>query len=80
MLSDQEYLELIPIVNKFRTQVHSENIESISESALDDLKHKITQYENTNPDKINSNSPNFVKILFLIPKLPNIFVSLRLTD
>ena len=60
MLSDQEYLELIPIVNEFRTQVHSENIENISESALDDLKHKITQYEIANPAKINSNSPNFV--------------------
>ncbi len=59
MLTDQEYLELIPIVNQYRTQVHIENTEVISESALDNLKHKITQYEALNSTKISINSPNY---------------------
>ena len=59
MLTDQEYLELILLVNQYRNQVHLEGIEVISEAALDDLKHKITQYEAANPTKISLNSPNY---------------------
>ena len=59
MLSDQEYKQLVSIVNQYRADIHSNNGEPISESALDDLKHKITQYENDNPSKIDNASPNF---------------------
>lgn len=54
-----EYLKLIVEVNRLRNQIHIFDSEEISESALDDLKHKITQYEIQNPDLISSNSPNF---------------------
>ncbi|MBC7406060.1 MAG: hypothetical protein H7230_01140 [Candidatus Parcubacteria bacterium] len=58
MLSDQEYKQLVLIVNQYRADIHSNNGEPISESALDDLKHKITQYENENSSKIDKSSPN----------------------
>ena len=59
MLNDQEYLKLVPIVNQYRNSLHIDNNEAISESALDDLKHKVTQYEVANPTKISLNSPNY---------------------
>ena len=34
--------------------------EEISENALDDLKHQITNYENENPTKISPDSPNYI--------------------
>ena len=59
MLSDQEYLKLVPVVNQYRNSLHIDNNQAISESALDDLKHKVTQYEAANPTKISLNSPNY---------------------
>jgi DNA ligase (NAD+) len=47
-------------VNRLRNEVHLFNSEEISENALDDLKHKITQFESSFPDKISPNSPNYV--------------------
>lgn len=58
-MTHQEYLKLIKKVNKFRNDIHIFGIEDISESALDDLKHKITIFESQNPDLIDPNSPNF---------------------
>jgi DNA ligase (NAD+) len=58
-MTHDEYMLLIEEVNRLRNEVHLFNVEQISESALDDLKHKITQYETQNPDKISQNSPNF---------------------
>lgn len=42
-----------------RNEVHLFSNEEVSEAALDDLKHKITQYEQAHPDKISANSPNY---------------------
>jgi DNA ligase (NAD+) len=55
----QEYLSLIEEVNKFRNQINLFNEEEISESALDDLKHKVTLFEKANPTLISPNSPNY---------------------
>lgn len=60
LLSYLEYQKLIKEVNRLRNQINLFNEEEISESALDDLKHKITEYETQNPDKIDPNSPNYV--------------------
>lgn len=59
MIDYQEYLRLIPEINRLRNEVHLFSEEEISESALDDLKHKITIFETQNPDKISPNSPNY---------------------
>ncbi len=59
MINHQEYLKLISEINRLRNEVHLFNNEEISESALDDLKHKISQYEQKNPEKISANSPNY---------------------
>jgi len=59
-MNNSEYLTLVAEVNRLRNEVHLFNVEEISESALDDLKHKITLYEVNNPDKISPNSPNYV--------------------
>jgi DNA ligase (NAD+) len=59
-LTHEEYIKLVDEVNRLRNEVHLFNVEEISEAALDDLKHKITQYELENPDKISQNSPNYV--------------------
>jgi DNA ligase (NAD+) len=59
MLTHTEYLQLITEVNRLRNEVHLFNNEEISEAALDDLKHKISQFEAQNPDKISPNSPNY---------------------
>lgn len=58
-MNHKEYLLLIQEVNRLRAEVHLFNNEEIPESALDDLKHKITQYEEENPDKISPDSPNY---------------------
>ena len=59
MLTPQEYYQLVEKVNYLRNQVHLFNQEEISESALDDLKHRITEFEASNPDLISTNSPNY---------------------
>jgi DNA ligase (NAD+) len=59
-MNHPEYLKLIAEVNRLRNEVHLFNVEEISESALDDLKHKISLYEVNNPDKISANSPNYI--------------------
>jgi DNA ligase (NAD+) len=59
MISKEEYLKLIPQINRLRNEVHLFSTEEISESALDDLKHKITEFENANPEQISTNSPNY---------------------
>jgi DNA ligase (NAD+) len=53
------YLKHIKEINRLRNQIHIFDNDEISESALDDLKHKITIFENNNPDKISKNSPNY---------------------
>jgi len=60
MLIHEEYLQLVIEVNRLRNEVHLFNIEEISEAALDDLKHKITEFETLYPEKISPNSPNYV--------------------
>jgi DNA ligase (NAD+) len=57
-LNYEEYLKLVDEVNRLRNEVHLFNQEEISEAALDDLKHKITLFEEANPDLIHPNSPN----------------------
>ncbi len=54
-----EYLLLVEEVNRLRNQIHLFDTEEISESALDDLKHKITLFEKDNPNQISPNSPNY---------------------
>jgi DNA ligase (NAD+) len=58
-MNNNEYLKMVEEVNRLRNEVHLFMNEEISENALDDLKHKITQYELANPDKISKNSPNY---------------------
>ena len=58
-MTNKEYLELIQEVNRLRAQIHIFNDESISEQALDDLKHKITIYETNHPKSISPDSPNY---------------------
>jgi len=59
MIDYAEYLRLIPEINRLRNEVNLFSVEEISESALDDLKHKISVFEAVNPDKISPNSPNY---------------------
>ncbi|GAB4149378.1 MAG: hypothetical protein OHK0017_13350 [Patescibacteria group bacterium] len=58
-LTHQEYLALVKEVNRLRNEVHLFNVEEVSEAALDDLKHRITEYEQANPDLISFDSPNY---------------------
>ncbi len=58
-MTQAEYEKLIVEVNRLRNEIHLFSNEEVSEAALDDLKHKITQYELSNPDKISPNSPNY---------------------
>lgn len=58
MLSYKDYRSLVKKVNEFRTQVHLFDNDLISEEALDNLKHQITEFENKNPDLNSKNSPN----------------------
>lgn len=57
-MNQNEYQKLVVEVNRLRNEIHLFNNEEISESALDDLKHQITIYEEENPDKLDLNSPN----------------------
>jgi DNA ligase (NAD+) len=59
MLSYIEYKALVIEVNRLRNEVHLFNNEEISEAALDDLKHKITQFEISNPELLDPSSPNY---------------------
>lgn len=56
----KEYKKMVLEVNRLRQEIHLFNNEEISESALDDLKHKITIFEQENPTKIIPSSPNYV--------------------
>jgi DNA ligase (NAD+) len=58
MLNHDEYLVLIDEVNRLRNQIHLFDSDEISEAALDDLKHKITLFEQENPNTVSPNSPN----------------------
>jgi len=58
-MTHQEYLALVKEVNRLRNQLHLFNTEEISEAALDNLKHTITQYEESHPNRISRNSPNY---------------------
>ena len=58
-MTHKEYLKLVSEVNRIRNQVHLFNIEEVEESVLDELKHKVSIYEQKYPDKISSNSPNY---------------------
>jgi DNA ligase (NAD+) len=58
-MNHNEYLKLVEEVNRLRNEVHLFMNDVIAESALDDLKHKITIYESENPTKISKNSPNY---------------------
>lgn len=60
MMTEKEYLKLVEEVNRLRNEVHLFNEEEISDQALDDLKHKITIFEESNPTKISSQSPNYI--------------------
>ena len=57
--SQEEYLKLIIEINRLRNQIQLFDSNEISESALDDFKHKITEFETANPDLISLNSPNY---------------------
>jgi len=59
MLTEKEYQVLIKEVNRLRDEINLFNNEEISESALDDLKRKITEFETLNPTIISPNSPNY---------------------
>jgi DNA ligase (NAD+) len=57
--TNEQYIELINKVNKYRNGIHLFGDDSVSEEVLDGLKHQITQYESSNPNSINPNSPNY---------------------
>jgi len=58
-MTKEEYEKLVAEVNRLRNNLHLFNDETISESALDDLKHKITAFEVAHPDLISPDSPNY---------------------
>ena len=58
-MTKEEYEKLVAEVNRLRNNLHLFNEETISESALDDLKHKITAFEVAHPDLISPDSPNY---------------------
>jgi DNA ligase (NAD+) len=57
--NQEEYLTCIKEINRLRNEVHLFNSDEISESALDDLKHAISDYEDKFPQLTSTNSPNF---------------------
>lgn len=57
-MNNEEYLKLVGEVNRLRDQVNLFIVEEVSEGALDDMKRKITEYENLYPDQIAPDSPN----------------------
>ena len=58
-MTKEEYEKLVAEVNRLRNNLHLFNDETISESALDDLKRKITAFEAVYPDLISPDSPNY---------------------
>ena len=58
-MTKEEYEKLVAEVNRLRNNLHLFNEETISESALDDLKRKITAFEAAHPDLISPDSPNY---------------------
>ncbi len=58
-MTKTEYERLVAEVNRLRGEIHLFNNEEVSEAILDDLKHKITQFELEHPDQISVNSPNY---------------------
>lgn len=58
MLNYSDYLILVKKVNEFRKEIHLFDNDVISEEALDNLKHQITEFEIQNPNLIDKNSPN----------------------
>jgi DNA ligase (NAD+) len=58
MLTYKDYLILVEKVNKYRSDIHLNDTENISEVALDNLKHQITIFEENNPDLISLDSIN----------------------
>ncbi len=58
-MTKAEYERLVAEVNRLRGEIHLFNNEEVSEAVLDDLKHKITQFELEHPDQISVNSPNY---------------------
>ncbi len=58
-MTKEEYERLVAEVNRLRNSIHLFNEESISEAALDDLKRKITAFEEQHPELISVNSPNY---------------------
>ena len=58
-MTKEEYEKLVAEVNRLRNNLHLFNEETISESALDDLKRKITAFEAAYPDLISPDSPNY---------------------
>jgi DNA ligase (NAD+) len=77
-MNHEEYLRTIEEVNKLRTEIHLFNEENISESALDDLKRKISVYEQENPSKISSNSPNHIVAGGVLPGFQKVTLARRL--
>ena len=59
LLTPDEYQALVREVNRLRTGVHLFDLEEISESALDELKHRLTRFETAHPELISPNSPNY---------------------
>ncbi len=58
-MNKKEYLQMVSEVNRLRNEIHIFNNDEIGEAALDDLKHKITIWENEHPKEISPNSPNY---------------------
>ena len=58
ILDQESYETLVKEVNRLRNLAHLFDVFEISEAALDELKHQITQYEAAHPDKISKDSPN----------------------
>jgi DNA ligase (NAD+) len=58
-MNHEQYKTSIIEINRLRQEINLFNNDEISESALDDLKHKITNFEKENPEFISPNSPNF---------------------
>ena len=58
-MNHEEYIALVQEVNRLRNETHLFNTEEVSDEALDDLKHKISVYENEHPNKVSPDSPNY---------------------
>ncbi len=83
MISYKDYQKLVLEVNRLRTEVHLFSNEEVSEATLDDLKRKISEFEEKNPDLISPNSPNYTisgGILEGFKKFKHLERMLSLTD